>query len=415
LLYDVECYTAEQVSNGKMSVLAQAPQPQGKMSGTGALTGAEGLTGGKAHLGYLIAWGRNNTAAVLVELLRQNVRVHTIDKEIQHSGHAFPRGSLLIKVKDNPEDLFERVQKLATRHGVEVLAVNDSWVSAGVNFGSDHVQYLKPPKIALAYNYPTSSLSAGWARFVLEQMYGLPVTVIHTWQLASADLKNYNVIILPDGTGAFGGYTRMLGESGAEKLKGWMQNGGTLITIGDATRWLTEEKVNLLATSRELRGGKPERKSENDKKGGSAAPSPAGTAASSGTYNLQQGIQPEEELPERTPGAIMRIQLENTHWMTAGYDGWANVMVESNLIFTPLKLDKGVNLGVYLPEERVLLSGFAWEDARKQIANKACIMYQAHGGGHAVAFAEDPNYRAFMDGLNLLFLNAVFFGPAHAR
>ena len=111
----------------------------------------------------------------------------------------------------------------------------------------------------------------------------------------------------------------------------------------------------------------------------------------------------------------MRIQLENTHWMTAGYDGWANVMVESNSIFTPLKLDKGVNLGVYLPEDKVLLSGFAWEDARKQIASKACVMYQAHGGGHAIAFAEDPNYRAFMDGLNLMFLNAVFFGPAHAR
>jgi hypothetical protein len=42
-------------------------------------------------------------------------------------------------------------------------------------------------------------------------------------------------------------------------------------------------------------------------------------------------------------------------------------------------------------------------------------MYQSQGGGHTVAFAEDPNYRAFMDGLNLLFLNAVLFGPAHAR
>ncbi len=409
LLYDVDCYTAEQVSSGKISVVAQVPQPQGKISG------AKVLTGSKAQVGYLIAWGRNNTAAALVELLRQNVRVHTIDKEIQHSGNAFPRGTLLIKVKDNPEDLFERMQKLATRHGVEVLAVNDSWVAAGVNFGSNHVQYLKPPKIALAYNYPTSSLSSGWTRYVLEQMYGLPVTVIHTWQLESADLRNYNVIILPDGTGAFGGYTRMLGESGAQKLKGWMQNGGTLITIGDATRWLTEEKVNLLATSRELRGGKPERKSEKDNTEESAAPSTAGTTASSGTYNLHQGIQPEEELPERTPGAIMRIQLENTHWMTAGYNSLANVMVESNFIFTPLKLDKGVNLGVYLPEDKVLLSGFAWEAARKQIANKACIMYQAQGGGHVVAFAEDPNYRAFIDGLNLLFLNAVLFGPAHAR
>jgi hypothetical protein len=241
-------------------------------------------------------------------------------------------------------------------------------------------------------------------------MYGYPVTAIHTWQIESADLKNYNVIILPDGTTAFGGYARMLGESGAQKLKGWMQNGGTLITLGEATRWLTDEKVNLLATSREWRSGKPERKSEKEKKEGEATEQPPPSA-----YNLQEGIQPEEELPERTPGAIMRLKLENTHWMTAGYNGWANVMVESNNIFTPLKLDKGVNLGVYLPEDKVLLSGFTWEASRKQIANKAGLMYQPHGEGHVIAFAEDPNYRGFLDGLNLLFLNAVFFGPAHAQ
>ena len=50
--------------------------------------------------------------------------------------------------------------------------------------------------------------------------------------------------------------------------------------------------------------------------------------------------------------------------------------------------------------------------AQKQLANKAYLMYQSRGRGHVVAFAEDPNFRAFMDGLNLLFFNAVFFGPA---
>jgi hypothetical protein len=32
-----------------------------------------------------------------------------------------------------------------------------------------------------------------------------------------------------------------------------------------------------------------------------------------------------------------------------------------------------------------------------------------------VGFTADPNYRAFLDGMNLLFLNAVFRGPGHAR
>lgn len=396
LLYDVECYSAEAISNVRANVLTALPQLEGKV-------------GARAHLGYFIAWGKNNAAAALADLLRQGVRVYTTDKEITHQGAVYSRGSLLIKVKDNPADLHERMQQLARTHGVEMMSVNDSWVQAGVNFGSDHVQFVKPPRVAMAFNFPTSSLSSGWARYVLEQVYDYPVTVVHTWQLAAADLNEYNVIILPDAGGAFGGYARLLGESGAQKLRAWMQNGGTLVTLGEATRWLTEEKVDLLATSRELRGGKPEKKSDK-KEGGGAKPE--STAAG---YDLQKNIQPEEELPERTPGALLRVQLESTHWLSAGYNGFANVLVESSNIFTPLKLDKGVNVAVYLPEDKVLLSGFAWESARKQLGSKAYLMHQSHGRGQVIAFAEDPNYRAFVDGLNLLFMNAVLLGPAHAR
>ncbi|MCH6559776.1 hypothetical protein IH799_05400 [candidate division KSB1 bacterium] len=118
-------------------------------------------------------------------------------------------------------------------------------------------------------------------------------------------------------------------------------------------------------------------------------------------------------MPASTPGAIMRVKLDTEHWLAFGYDGDANVMVSSRNIYTPIKLDKGRNVGLYMPEDKVVVSGFTWEDARKQIANKAYLMHQRHGRGHVVAFAEDPNYRAFMDGLNLLFLNAVCFGPAH--
>ena len=396
LLHDVECYAAEAVSSVRANVLAELPKPQGKI-------------GEPAHIGYLMAWGKNNVAVALADLLRQGVRVHSSDKEIVHQGTTYPRGSLFVKVKDNAENLHDRMKQLASAHGVEILSVNSSWVTGGVNFGSDFVKYVEPPRIAMAFTYPTSSLSAGWTRYVLEQMHGYPVTVVHTWQLASADLSEYNVLILPHAGGAFGGYGRMLGESGAHKLRAWMQNGGTLITIGEATRWLTEEKVDLLATSRELRGGKSEKKADKGNGGGAKAES---TAAG---FDLQKGIQPEEELPERTPGALMRVQLESTHWMTAGYNGFANVLVESSNIFTPLKLDKGVNVATYLPEDKILLSGFTWESARKQLGNKAFLMHQQHGGGQVIAFAEDPNYRAFIDGLNLLFMNAVLLGPAHAR
>jgi hypothetical protein len=47
------------------------------------------------------------------------------------------------------------------------------------------------------------------------------------------------------------------------------------------------------------------------------------------------------------------------------------------------------------------------------LANKAAVIAQPRGRGHVIAFAEDPNFRAFTEGTELLFINAVLLGPAH--
>jgi hypothetical protein len=38
-------------------------------------------------------------------------------------------------------------------------------------------------------------------------------------------------------------------------------------------------------------------------------------------------------------------------------------------------------------------------------------MYESYGSGQIVAFAEDPNYRAYTEATELLFMNAVLLGP----
>ena len=396
LLYGAECYTADQPSDGDFEILNAPPQPVGTVHG------------GKAHLAYLIKWGQNNAATALASLLRQEIRVHTTDKAIQLGNEVYPRGSLIIKVKDNPDDLHQRLEQLARDQGLEIFATNQSWVTLGVNLGSEHVKFIKPPKVALVYDRPTNPYSAGWTRYVVEQRLGYPVTAMHGWRLDSSELDKFNVLILPDDSPALGGYAGVLTEAIVNRLKTWVRNGGTLITIEGATHWLTKEKVDMLATRRELRGGKPEARVEE--KSGDA---PKISAGDSATFNYETAIIPEAELPDRTPGALMRVRLENNNWLSAGYDGFATVMVTSSNIFTPLKMDKGVNIGVYLPSDEALLSGFTWEETLKQIGNKAYLMHQRLGRGHIIAFAEDPNFRGFMDGLTLLFANALFFGPAH--
>jgi hypothetical protein len=232
-------------------------------------------------------------------------------------------------------------------------------VDDGVNFGSGQVVFLEKPKIALAYNTPTSSTSVGWTRFLIERAYGYPVTIVHTDQLGNADLSKYNVLILPE---AFGSYDRALGEGGAGAIKAWVQNGGTLITYGGATV-ATGEKVGC--SPGELKGGKPEKEEKKDKTDKEEKPKENKPDLIK-PFDVEQEIQPEKELPIETPGTIVRIALDTEHWLAFGYDGDANVLVNSRNIFTPLKLDKGTNVGQYMPEDKLVLSGFIWDDSKKQ-------------------------------------------------
>ena len=88
-------------------------------------------------------------------------------------------------------------------------------------------------------------------------------------------------------------------------------------------------------------------------------------------------------------------------------------MVDSNRIYSLIKLDRGTNVGTYLPSDKMVVSGHIWDDARKQLPNKSFLVHSRSGRGHVIGLVEDPNYRAFMDGLNLFMMNALFLGTGH--
>jgi len=401
LLYDVDCFAAEEETKARLEILAAAPRYQGK------------VIGGKATLAYLIPWTGDSSARALSRLLAEDVRVYSAGKSFVQRATSFPAGTLIVKVNGNPDKLHDLMGQVSSECGVDIYSTDTGWVDQGINFGSGHVQYVKKPKVLLAYNTPTSSASAGALRFLLEQVYAVPVTIVHAQGLRNARLQKYDVLVLPDSRA---GYSAIFGDEAVRRLKDWISAGGTLVTMGEATRWLTEEKVDLLASSREFRGSSGEKRPAEPAKepvdADGKAPEAQKQPPESRPFDLEKAIQPEKELPEVTPGAILRVKLDTEHWLAFGYDGDANVLVQSRNIFTPIKLDKGQNVGLYMPEDKLLLSGYSWPESTRQLAEKAYLIHQPLGSGHVVAFSEDPSFRAFCDGLHLLVLNAVFFGPA---
>jgi hypothetical protein len=393
LVFDVEC-----VGTGPLAGETRAFAP-GAVAEEGALA--------PAKVAWLLPWG-SGTAAVVVEAAQAGLKVRVAESSFRLGGRGWPAGTAIVRVAENPENARETLGRIARRHGAEVTAVDTGYVEEGVSLGSGRVRLFKKPRVLLAWDRPTSSVSAGWARWVLERRYGQPVTAVRVSSLGRVDLARYDVLVLPSAD-----YGETLGQGGVGRIKDWVDAGGTLVAVGEASRWLTREKVGLLDTKTELRDGRPETEPSKDEKKEAEKPPAKEKDGKPEPFDLEKAIQPERERPDAVPGALLRVALDPEHWLSAGTDGEIHAIVESRRVFTPLKLDKGTNVGVYAKKDQVVGSGLVWDDARDLLAQKAFLMHQPQGEGHVIAFAEDPNYRGYAEATELLFMNAVLLGPAY--
>ena len=404
-IYDVTGWSIPQIFNVEALACDAVPSGGFEPAGSeriepGRVEGANEASEGRAQLSYLVPWGTQAAGRLLAAALREDLRVLSSDREIHQGGTVYPTGTLVFMVAHNREDLHETLERLARETGARVVATESGWVDAGVNFGSRNVQHVRKPRVAIAWDEPTSTSSAGATRFVLERQYGYPVTPIRARRLAGADLRAFDVLLLPEGD-----YGPILGEDGKAKLQAWVREGGTLIGIGEAVYYLTSS--GLLDSKRE---NQPAAEKDSTEKKDEP---PALILTTEEDY--LKAIEPPEERPDSVAGVVVRAKLDPEHWLNAGMGKTVHAVVNGRSIFTPLTLDKGQNPAILEEASKLVASGYLWEENRKQLAFKPLTMVQSHGLGLVVAFAFDPNFRAYMEGLNVMFLNAVFRGPARAR
>jgi hypothetical protein len=392
MLYDVETITAPAVVRVKTTMVP---------SGYDAVMPARALPA--ATVGYLMPWG-SAAVSLSADALRQGIRIRNVGGAFTHNGRRYPIGTAFIRTAENQPGLNARLAALAARHGAELVPIDSSWVEEGTSLGSNDVAALKNPKILLVWDTPTGTLSAGWTRFSLERRFGLAVTAVRTSSLARANFNDYDVIVMPSGN-----FAGTINDAVLTRIKDWLRGGGTLVTVAEASRWAAGSSVGLLDTTTLLKDGRPDVPPASGSTGGAGN----SAAAKPGEYDYDKAIQPDRERPASQPGAILRVTLDTNHWLTAGSDGETQVMIEGNRVFAPLKLNSGRNVGVYAAKDKLIASGLIWPDAQDILVQKAFLMHQPFGQGHVIAFAEEPNYRAFTEATMLLFMNAIMLGPGY--
>ena len=189
---------------------------------------------GRAGSAYVFRNDNLGAARLALALEREGFNVAVAVQPLRADGQDYPRGSFVARLQRNPVTLPERIAALAPPLGVPVTAVQSAFADTGnVGTGSDQVVSLSPPKVIVAVGDGISETSYGWMWHFLSRDLGLPFTPVTLSGIGNMEnLSDYNVLILPDGSGSR--MKRQLGDGGVAKVKAWVQSGGVLIGIGGA-------------------------------------------------------------------------------------------------------------------------------------------------------------------------------------
>ena len=399
-LYDVTAWSVGMMAGTQVQLCGSAVGGEPLLAKSSIAPLAEG----SGSFGVAVPWSDSGQARLVSLALREGIVGRATDEAFTMGSRTFPRGTVVFSNAANGAEKMARFAELAQEVGAHTVALESSWVEDGPNFGSDAFVRLDLPKVAMAWDDGVSPLSAGALRYVLEQRLGLPVTPIRTAQLRNADLSDYDVLLIPDGSPA-----GTLGESGASTIREFAGEGGVVVVIGDSLDMLASGDSAMLAVKREAALG---REPGEDADAGSSL---AEAVEITSEAEYRTAIRDENALPDTMPGALVNTVADRNHFLSAGYDGGAIVLATGSRIYTPLDRADGVNVLRFAAADDLVASGYVWEENRRQMAFKPYLMAQPTGRGMAIGFAHDPAERAYLDGLDLLLANAVIVAPARVR
>lgn len=364
-----------------------------------AVRDSGGVDGGPARAGWLIPWETNDAPRLLEQLLRRGARARFATRNFELDGRPFERGTIFVPKDDNPDTLGAMIERLARRHHVRVMAARTALTGSGIDLGSDRFLPVRPPRVAILAGDGVEPTSFGALWFLLDRTYEIPASVISIESLSRVDLSEYNVIVFPDDEAGDGtDYEAAIDSTEVHRFRSWLEAGGTFVGLKGGAAWATATRSGL--TDLSLREAPSD--SVHD-----AADEAAGDDLDEGLRRrlATRDERERDEVLDSVPGTILRVELDATHPLAYGYTGEARVIKTSKLVFETG--ERGQNVAWYPPMARV--SGYISVENEEALTHTPFLSVASVGRGHAVLYADDPNFRVFWFGLNRLFLNSLFF------
>jgi hypothetical protein len=414
LAFGVDAYYAESLPRVKTRPY-QAPKIEGA------------LYHEKSGIGFVFDCTDDRSYQLLSRLLERDYRLRSSRKPFENRERLFPRGSFQIRFNDNPDLDVGELETLAEETGVEVYGIETSLGQRYADLGGREFALLEKPRIALFGGHPASAYTFGACWHLLDNRFGARTTLLDVARLNGTDLDKYNVLVLPNVWGDALAYKRLFGKSGIDKLNDWVEAGGTLIAIGNASALLADSSVAVskvrvkrqvldkiaryqdavvhaeeaeapVVDSLEVwEGAKPEGEDRTI----------TDSEASPKHDRIREADEKARKLYPR--GAILSVELDDEHWLTIGCPEKLPVMFNTNYAYMTAG---GVQIpGRLAHGDDLRLSGLIWPEARERWGKTAYLTREAKGKGQIILFAAQPNFRGYFYGAERLLLNAMLLGP----
>ena len=391
---------------------------------------------GRVPYGWVVGGHKDASVAFAARALELGLQVHVADKPFERASRKFVRGSVLIRVSENPKNAAELITAAATFTGVSVVPVATGRSAGdGPDLGGGHFRRLVLPRIAIAGSLPISASKFGHLWYHLDRELKVPATMLGLGSIKSTDLRRYNVLILPDAWGSMAAELK----ASAPVLSAWIKNGGTLIAMGAAAEAVADAKLPMskvrrrrdslemlglydAATKRNI-DSRTVTIDEREVWQGKSADAESKTSSNIEMPTVAGGPKPTGKEKKPTPaeqrdawerrfapqGAMLNALVDTESWLTFGTGDRMPVLFAGSTAFlatSPVRV--AVRLG---PADGLRLSGLLWPEARRRLAHTAYSTIERSGAGQVILFAGDPVFRGATRGAARLLSNAVVYGP----
>ncbi len=382
LFYDITSWTMP-LAFGLPAAGLSATQFTSSLMGekTGEITAVGGIQGGRSEYSYLIPWDEFNTPRLLYSLLEKDVIVKVATKDFTSAGGSglskFDYGTLLIPVKSqrvSSQDLFNLLSVLCKENAVNAFSINSGQASEGVDLGSSRFVTITRPSLAMLTGPGVNATDAGEVWHLLDQRMNIPASHLEPAIFNRVDINKYNTLIMVGGN---------YNDVNKDKLKSWVQAGGTLILTEEAVNWASQSGITDVKFKK--------------------LKSPVDSA--------QKLSYPEREQvdgAQQMSGAIFGAEVDLAHPLAYGYHQRTVSLFKANKVY--MEKSKNPYATPFYYKDKPLQSGWVSKENMDAIKNSAAVLVNTVGNGRVINIADNPNFRAFWLGGSKLFLNAIFFG-----